>query len=59
VTLFLDNDEAGQTGKRRIAAALIHDGFVRYADWSRAPEGKTSPVQFAKEELSALLGLGR
>jgi DNA primase len=57
VTIFLDNDEAGQAGKRKIAAALIHDAFVRYVDWSRAPEGKTEPEHFNSNELAALLSV--
>ena len=38
-------------GKRKIAAECIHDGFVRYAYWSRAPDGKTEPEHFCREEL--------
>lgn len=56
ITLFLDNDEAGQKGKRKIAAECIHEGFVRYVDWSRAPEGKNEPEHFCTDELARLLG---
>jgi DNA primase len=59
ITLFLDNDEAGQNGKRHIAAECIHDGFIRYIDWPRAPEGKSEPEHFVKDELVAMLGLGK
>lgn len=55
ITLFLDNDDAGNNGRRRIAAECIHDGFIRYVDWSRAPEDKTEPEHFVKAELVALL----
>jgi DNA primase len=57
ITLFLDNDEAGQNGKRRIAAACIHNGFVRYIDWTRAPDGKDEPEHFCRDELIYLLSL--
>ena len=55
VTLFLDNDEAGNIGKRKIAQSLIHDAFVRYVDWSRAPEGKTEPEHLCKDDLLGML----
>jgi DNA primase len=57
ITLFLDNDEAGQNGKRKIAAECIHNGFVRYVDWTHAPDGKSEPEHFCRDELIALLGL--
>ena len=58
ITLFLDNDKAGQEGKRRMAREFIHDGFVRYVDWSRTSEDKTEPEHFSKEALVTLLGTG-
>ena len=56
ITVFLDNDEAGQNGKRETARQLIYDGFVRYVDWSDVPPEKTEPEHFVKEELAAILG---
>jgi DNA primase len=55
VTLFLDNDEAGNSAKRKIAQSLILDAFVRYVDWTRAPEGKTEPEHFVCDELRVLI----
>ena len=55
ITLFLDNDEAGHNGKRRIATECIHDAFIRYVDWSRASESKNEPEHFSREELVVLL----
>ena len=55
LTLFLDNDEAGEAGKRKIANTVKYDGFFRYVDWSRAPEGKTEPEHFDKDELVKML----
>ena len=46
ITLFLDNDEADHTGKRKIAKGLIHEAFVRYVNWSRAPEGQIKSKTF-------------
>ena len=56
ITLFLDNDEAGHVGKRKIAAECIHNGFVRYVNWSRALGDKNEPEHFCREELVELLG---
>jgi DNA primase len=64
VTLFLDNDEAGNIGKRKIARALIHDAFIRYVDWSKIAEiagdehvrpPKTEPEHFNRIEIKNLL----
>ncbi len=40
---------------------LIQDAFVRYADYTRVPEGElvpepTEPEHFTKEELARILG---
>jgi DNA primase len=51
VTLFLDNDEAGKNAKRKIAQSLIHDAFVRYINWSLAPEDMFEPEHFDKVAL--------
>jgi len=57
LTLFLDKDEAGEQGKRKIASDCIYGGaFIRYVQWQNAPEGKTEPEHFSKEELIKILG---
>jgi len=57
VTIFLDNDEAGRNGKRKIAKDCINDGFVRYVDWSNVAEEKTEPEHFMRDEFVELLSL--
>lgn len=57
ITLFLDNNDAGNRGKRKIARDCIHNAFIRYANYSRVDDPqKTEPEHFAKEELTAILG---
>ena len=60
ITIFLDNNEAGQKGRREIAKALICDAFLGYVDYSRVPKGEfvehpTEPEHFTKDELKRLL----
>lgn len=57
VTIFFDNDEAGRTGRKKLAGDMIYDAFVRYVDLGRVDAGdRTDPDQFTKEELAKLLG---
>jgi DNA primase len=56
VTLFLDNDEAGNVCRRRLAAALIHRAYIRYPNYA-ALENSTgaAPQRLTKEELGRVL----
>ncbi len=57
LTLFLDDNEAGHRGKRKIAQQCIHDAFIRYVDYTRAGDAaKTEPEHFIKDEFTAILG---
>jgi DNA primase len=56
VTIFFDNDDAGKTGRKKLAADLIYDSFVRYVDFGRVPGDRTDPDEYDKEELARLLG---
>ena len=57
LTLFFDNDELGNNSKRQIAAACIHEGFVRYANWLRYQGAMVSPAELDKDALTAILKL--
>ncbi|MCB9716995.1 MAG: toprim domain-containing protein [Myxococcales bacterium] len=59
VTLLLDNDAAGQAGKREAATALIHHAYVRYACWKALQTEHTSPDRLDNEALRQLLTLSR
>ncbi len=51
--LFLDNDEAGVEATETIKQKLIHQAFIKIAQY---PEGeKCQPEQFDKEELKSIL----
>lgn len=56
VTIFFDDDEAGRAGRKKLAADLIHEAFVRYVDVRRInARGRTDPDQFDRDELLAVL----
>ncbi|MBN2526970.1 MAG: toprim domain-containing protein [Deltaproteobacteria bacterium] len=55
LTLFFDNDELGNSSKRQIAASLIHEGFVRYANWLGYDGNTVSPAELDKDALTAIL----
>lgn len=57
ITLLMDNDEAGQTGKREVASKLIHVAFVRYACWKALETEHTSPDRLDDEQLRQVLSL--
>jgi len=57
VTLLLDNNEAGQAGKRAAASGLIHSAFVRYACWKALDTEHTSPDRLDDEQLRQVLSL--
>jgi len=60
LTLFLDNDKAGEQGKRKIASECIYgEGFVRYVPWGSAPEGNAEPEHFDRDQLIKFLGFER
>lgn len=57
VTVFFDNDEAGRTGRKKLAGSLMFgDAFVRYVDFARLEtRGRTDPDEFTPDELRRLL----
>ena len=56
VTIFFDEDEAGRSGRKKLAGDLIYSAFVRYVNFRRVEAGnRTDPDQFTKDELAQLL----
>jgi len=54
IALFLDNDEAGQEGTKKIHQKLIHQAFVKVVAYPDDPT-KTQPEHFDKAELTQIL----
>lgn len=56
VVVFFDDDPPGREARKKLAADLIHQAFVRYADVRRVDaRDRTDPDEFNRDELLAIL----